>query len=74
MRMTRLILGVLGFAAVGCTNDYGSLRFVDDFELVGGAAGASGSAGAGDQSNGGQTAIGSGGSPSAAGAGAAGAG
>jgi hypothetical protein len=72
MRFTRTVLVVLGLAAVGCTNDYGSLRFVDESGLIGGAAGASGSAGAGDQSSGGQPATGSGGSSTAGGAGAGG--
>jgi hypothetical protein len=74
MRLTRNVLVVLGLAAVGCTNDYGSLRFVDESELVGGAAGVSGSAGAATQGSGGQPATGSGGSPSGGSAGAAGGG
>jgi hypothetical protein len=73
MRVTKVILVVVALSVVGCTNDYGSLRFVEDFERVGGAAGASGSAGAAaGQSDGGQPATGSGGAPSSGGAAGAG--
>jgi len=65
MRVATLILVVLGLAATGCTNDYGSLRFVDESEL---AAGAAGTAGASSPSNGGQPATGSGGTPATGGA------
>ena len=66
MRMPRAMLIVLVLGAVACTNDYSSLRFVDESELFGGRSGVAGSSDAAGSSNGGQTSMGTGGSVPAA--------